>query len=276
MTCVTGDEIMPHIQGESGIDWHYDLEGEGEILLFLHGWGVDKRIWRQQTKHFSQMYKVLSIDLPGHGKSSWVKTSLEVMAKDMQSILVHLQLQDITVVCSSLGGLFALKLYGEHSEEFKRLIFVGSMPKFSKSEDYPYGLDVAKMRKLTEQLELSYPEIVNIFFRSLFTKEERQTRRYKWLQKFRQRTDVPLKGALVEYLDILEHEDLRDILKSVTCPMQFIKGTDDEICDRKTIEFLQEFVPKARFDLFDKCGHFPFLSKPYLFNKVLTNFLEIT
>src|SRR3989338_726223 len=227
---------MPHIKVYSGINWHYDIEGRGEHLLFLHGWGVDKRIWRQQSKFFSQYYRVMTIDLPGHGKSGWKKINLDAV--------------------------------------IKRLVFVGSMPKFSRSADYPHGLDVNKMRKLGGQLDSDYPSVVNVFFRSLFTREERQTRRFKWLQKFRQFEGVPMKQALVEYLDILEQEDLREVLKKVHVPIQFINGRDDEICNKETVTFLKKVRPESRFDFFEQCGHFPFLSKPYEFNQVVEEFLK--
>lgn len=265
---------MPHIKIHSGIDWHYDIEGRGEHILFIHGWGVDKRIWRQQSKFFSQYYRVLTIDLPGHGKSGWKKISLDVMVKDLKTILQILQFSNVSVVGSSLGGLVALKLYDIYPEGVKRLIFVGSMPKFSKSADYPHGLDVEKMRKLDHQLESDYPSIVNIFFRSLFTREERKTRRFKWLQKFRKFERMPMKQALVEYLDILEQEDLREVLKKVHVPVQFINGREDEICTKDTVAFLKTVRPESRFDFFEQCGHFPFLSKPYEFNQVVEEFLK--
>lgn len=267
---------MPHIKGQSGIEWFYDLEGEGEALIFLHGWGVDRRIWRQQSKFFSQKYKVLAIDLPGHGQSGWLKISFTEMAKDLAGVLKDLGLSDISFVGSSVGGMLGLKVYSLAPQIFKRLVLVGSMPKFARSDDYPCGLDVAKIRKLNGQLEFAYPSIVNIFFRSLFTQEERESRRFKWLQKFRQTDEVPMKQALSEYLDILEHQDVRSILKDVKVPMQFINGTGDEICNQQTISFLRQAKPESRFDDFEKCGHFPFLSKPHEFNNVLSEFLDQT
>jgi len=265
---------MPHLKAQSGIEWHYDIEGEGEHLLFLHGWGVDKRIWRQQSKFFSKYYRIMTVDLPGHGKSSWEKVELEVMIKDLKSLLDQMQFGPMTIIGSSLGGLFALKLYELFPDEIQRMIFVGAMPKFSKSEDYPHGLDMDKMRKLGKQLQSDYPTIVNIFFRSLFTKEERQTRRFKWIQKFRRTEPAPMKKALMEYLDILEKEDLREVLKEMKIPIQFINGREDEICSRATVAFLRKLSPESRFDIFEKCGHFPFLSKPYEFNQVMEEFLK--
>jgi len=265
---------VPLIKGKSGIEWFYDIEGEGENLLFIHGWGVDKRIWRQQSKYFSQSYRVMTIDLPGHGKSSWKKVSLEVMALDLKEILQYVNIDRVSIMGSSIGGLMALKLFQICPDIVKKMIFVGSMPKFAKSDDYPYGLDVDNIRKLGSQVDSDYPTIVNVFFRSLFTKEERQSRRFKWLMKFR-RTDVtPMQHALAFYLDILEKEDLRQVLRYVHVPVQFINGREDEICNQKTVEFIKNLAPHARFDYFEKCGHFPFLSKPYEFNEMVESFLK--
>ena len=262
------------IKGKSGIEWNYLLQGEGDVLLFLHGWGADCRIWRQQIKYFSKFYRILSIDLPGHGNSSWQKVSFEEMAEDIVLILQQLNIDKIRLVGSSLGGLLGLKIYQLVPEIFDQLIFVGSLPKFSQAEDYPYGLDVEKIRKLSRQLITDYPSIINIFFRSLFTNEERRTRRFHWIQRFRRVEGLPIKQALGEYLDILEKEDLRFVLKRVIVPVYFINGTEDTICPSSSMVFLKELCPQARFYFFEKCGHFPFLSMPYEFNEVLEKVLK--
>lgn len=265
---------MPQLKTKSGIEWNFDLEGQGEPLLFLHGWSVDRRIWRQQEKHFVNKYKVLAIDLPGHGGSSWKRSQLPEMVHDIKEILDAAKLPQITVVASSLGGMFGLKLYELYPQIVKRMSFVGSMPKFSKSDDYPHGIDVKHIRKLSGQLDTAYPSIVDIFFRSLFTKEERQSRRFHWLQIFRRAQMAPMKQALSEYLDVLEQEDLRLVLPKVKVPMQFINGVEDPICTMQTISYLQKICPQARFDFFEHCGHFPFLSKPHEYNKILEEFLN--
>lgn len=265
---------MPHLKTAQGIEWFYDLEGEGEGILFLHGWGVDRRIFRQQSKYFADQYRVMSIDLPGHGQSSWRKIPLKDMAQSLNDLLEKVGFSSFNVVASSLGGLFALKLYEAAPQKFKRISFVGSLAKFARSDDYPYGLNVAQIRKLNGQLGTAYPSIVNVFFRSLFTKEERESRRFKWLQKFRQTDQVPMREALSEYLDVLEQEDLRHILEKVSVPMQFVFGEGDTICPAHIQHGLKETFPQAHFFTFAKCGHFPFLSQPHAFNDVIEKFLK--
>ena len=85
-----------------------------------------------------------------------------------------------------------------------------------------------------------------------------------------------MQKALLEYLDIMEMEDLREVLRDIKIPLQFINGREDEICDKATVAFLQKISPKSRFDFFEQCGHFPFLTKSYEFNKVIEEFLEET
>lgn len=265
---------MPFLKTKSGINWNYDCEGHGDALVFVHGWGVDKRIWRQQTKYFSQHFRVLTIDLPGHGQSTWLRVSLAQMAEDFNAVTETLNFVRMRIVGSSLGGLLTFKFHALFPEKVQSLTLVGSMPKFSQSDDHPYGLDIERMRILGQQLQSAYPDIVNIFFRSLFTNEERASRRYKWLQKFKKFDGIPEQEALAEYLNILEHEDLREDLKAIKIPLQFINGTEDYICDAETVAFLRSLAPKARFDDFPRCGHFPFLSKPYEFNMLLHDFFK--
>lgn len=265
---------MPIVKTPDGVDWFYEISGDGDShLLFLHGWGVDRRIWRQQIKYFQSSYRVMTVDLPGHGKSSFADISLEMMAQGLREVMVDSGFSPCHVVGSSLGGLLALKFYELFPSAFLRMTFVGSAPKFSRSEDYPYSLDVPRIRKLAGQVESRYPQIVEVFFRSLFTREERAGRRYLWMQKFRNHDlEKPNQNALLEYLDILEKEDLRHVLPRVNVPMQFINGNGDEICTPDTVKYIQTIAPHARYDDFPGCGHFPFLTKPYLFNTVLEDF----
>lgn len=265
---------MPDLIAPSGIAWHYEVEGQGEDLVFFHGWGANLRIWRQQVKYFSQFYRVCSMDLPGHGKSSWHSISLEEMAKDAGWLLERIGVQGMTAVASSFGGLVALKVSGQNPGRIRRMVLVGSQPKFQRSEDYPFGLEAERIKKLAEQLQSDYPSMVHIFFRSLFTPQERRTRRYRWIQTFRQAEDVPEKEALLWALDLLASGDLRSELFSLDVPLQFINGTEDYICPSEMFEYFRRKLPRARFDWFEKCGHYPFLCDPYGFNRVVESFLK--
>ena len=267
---------MPYLKSKVGTNWFYEMEGSGSTLLFLHGWGVNSLIWRQQFKYFSQTHQVIAIDLPGHGKTEWQNMNLTEIAFGIIDIFNQLNLNSVTIVGSSFGGLVGLKIFDIDPRIIRRFVLVGTQAKLSFSEDNLYGMDVQRIRKLANQLETAYPEIINIFFRSLFTKEERESRRFKWLQTFRKTDKIPERAALLNMLDILEKEDLRPVLHRLRIPLQFINGTEDTICPWVMISNLKEKLPQARFEWFTECGHFPFLSKPHEFNQVVEKFLTDT
>ncbi len=265
---------MPFYKTFTNIDWYYELEGEGPSLVFIHGWGVNHRIWRQQVKYFSRKFRVLAVDLPGHGQTQYHTITFADMVYGLIDIVQALGLAPVTIVGSSMGGLVAFKVYDVCPQIIRALVFVGSQPKFSRSQDYPFGLDVPNIRKLAHQIETHYPNMLNIFFRSLFTRQERATRRFKWIQTFRKTDYIPDQKALLEMLDVLEREDLRYVLDKLAVPVQFINGTEDTICPKELFRQIKEKVPSVRLDWFEECGHFPFLSKPMEFNLVMDDFLQ--
>ncbi|MCR4337726.1 MAG: alpha/beta fold hydrolase [Candidatus Omnitrophica bacterium] len=243
-------------------------------MLFLHGWGVDGRIWRQQYKYFSEHYQTIVVDLPGHGKSSWAHVSLERMTQDIYALLDYLKILKTGIVGSSFGGLVGLKMFSLQPSRVSFLVSVGSQPKFINDSQYLFALDQERVNKLADQLSTNYPSMVQIFFRSLFTREERSSRRFRWIQAFRQNEDIPSREALLGVLDILKKEDLREVLSQISIPFQWINGAEDYICSKDLGGYLKEKIPHAQIHLFEKCGHFPFLTKPHEFNQVVEKFLE--
>ena len=264
---------MPFLITNHHIKWHYEISGSGEAIIFIHGFVGSSQWWSAQKSFFETDYHVLSVDLPGHGQSSWGMVNLKDMATDLYQIINTLNLDRINIVASSFGGLVGLELYRLISERTSRISFVGSIPKFAKEPSYPAGLDIDRIRGLSQQLDGDYASIADIFFRSLFTMQEKQSAAFKKAKELRQNDVLPPREALKVFLDILEKTDLRDRLSSVICPVQFITGTDDYICPMPVMEWVAQHMPNARLDFIEGCGHLPFLTKAQQYNDLLENFL---
>ncbi len=264
---------MPFITTQRGLTWHYDVAGEGEALLFIHGFGVSSRLWVSQVEHFSTGFKVITVDLPGHGESAWQDVGLLKMAVDLNFILSKLEVEQVNVIASSFGGLVGLYLFKTGPERIQRMSFVGSLPKFARTADYPAGLDIARIRHLSSQFDGDYQAMLEVFFRSFFSRKDRESERFRWIKQFHKSDAVPQRQALKKFLDILEQEDARDVIVNVNGRVQFINGTDDYIVPMAIMKWLEEMLPHANFDYIDGVGHFPFLTKPREFNELLEGFL---
>ena len=232
------------------------------------------RIWSQQAGFFSRHNRVIAVDMPGHGKSSWHALGLDDMADELCQIVTHAGCGTVAIVSSSFGGLLALRYAARFPQAVRCLIFVGSLPRFIKTKDFPFGLESARVRKLKEQLASDYPAILNVFFRSLLTPAERQNGRGRWLLQCKQGADVAQRPALEHLLSIIEKEDCRKELEGTAIPLQFIHGTEDYISAPAFARYIKERMPGVRVDAIDGCGHFPFLTQPERFNGIVQEFLE--
>ncbi len=267
---------MPFITVKGKRQWFVEDKGKGDTLFFVHGWAADLRIWKQQTEHFSSNYRVISLDLPGHGRSPWDKDmSFEEIVEEMGLVIKQLGVQDITFVASSMGGLFVIAYAMANMDRVKKISFVGSSPMFVKKKDFPYGLSTPRLNKLASQVKEDFPVILSIFFRSLFTVEERESAKFRWLERFQATDDeLPNPQALLRYLEILKNTDLRCIFAELPMPVQFINGDCDYIVSVSYIEEASRLLPKASFVVMKGCGHFPFLSRSKEYNRLLEEFLK--
>ena len=265
---------MPAIKTPQGMRWNYQVKGEGPCLLLLHGWAADGRIWSNQVNYFARCYQVIALDLPGHGRSSWKDMTLEEMAGDIVFLMDALGIRRSNIMTSSMGALVAIQFCAMFSDRVRRLVLGGGLPKFSKSHDFPFGLEVPRIRKLGSQLDTDFPSILNVFYRSLFTIEERESQKFKWLDMFPKPADLPDKEALKFFLRILEKTDLRPMYRGLRMPVMLINGSEDYIAGRDALVFLQKELPRARLEILSGCSHFSFLTREEEFNHKVHEFLK--
>lgn len=113
-------EVMAGVvEAPDGLPIVYDARGAGETtLVFVHCWACDREFWREQIDVFAEEYRVVAIDLAGHGASGAERTSWSIaeLAEDVRAVVEELDLERVILVGHSLGGpvsLLAAPLLGE-------------------------------------------------------------------------------------------------------------------------------------------------------------------
>ena len=255
---------------------YYELSGQGDkTLLFIHGFGGFGGLWRWQIEHFSKKTRVLTIDLPGHGRTPWCPCTLLDIAEMIVDILDREKIDQVSIVASSFGGLVALTLWQQSPERVTALTLTGAVPKFVGTTDFPAGLTSAGIRKLAAQFEGDLGKVLDMFVRSFSTMQERDSSQYALVKALRKDAILPQREALLGFLDILETADVREVLQTVSVPLQFICGDGDYLCPPAVVEVLRGQYPQARFDIFENGGHGVFLTMPERFNQVVGDFLRL-
>lgn len=96
------------VASTDGVPIYYKVAGEGPIsLVFVHGWSCDHTYWSGQLDHFAEDYRVVAVDLAGHGDSGsdrevWTISSL---GSDVLAVIEDMDLDRVVLVGHSMGGL---------------------------------------------------------------------------------------------------------------------------------------------------------------------------
>lgn len=104
---------------------NYEISGDQDTcLVFIHGWNLNLRYWDEQVKYFSGRYRILTLDLAGHGNSSRDRTNwtAESFARDISSILEKESVSQAVLIGHGMGGNIALEVAALAPESIVELI----------------------------------------------------------------------------------------------------------------------------------------------------------
>lgn len=116
------------LQLEAG-QMHYLDEGSGEVILFVHGTPTWSFVWRQQIKSLSRQYRCIAPDHLGFGLSDKpinFSYTPAAHAKNLEALIYHLQLRNITLVVHDFGGPVGMQYALRHPENVKNLVVLNS------------------------------------------------------------------------------------------------------------------------------------------------------
>src|SRR5262249_39087570 len=103
----SGSVVQDFARSGDGVPVAYDVRGRGSTaLVFVHGWCCDRFHWRNQVDAFAPDYRVVAIDLGGHGASGANRKTWDVaaLAGDVEAVLRALRLDRVILVGHSMGG----------------------------------------------------------------------------------------------------------------------------------------------------------------------------
>ncbi|MCU0644886.1 MAG: alpha/beta hydrolase [bacterium] len=106
---------------------YYEMMGEGQPLVLIHGGLLDSRMWDGQFKAFSPGYNVIRYDIRGYGKSALPKGKYSHV-KDLQGLLKFLGIEQAHIIGLSLGGTIAIDFALDYPGKVSSLILVSAVP----------------------------------------------------------------------------------------------------------------------------------------------------
>ena len=258
---------------------YHEVHGSGEEgdLVLLHGWSLNLRVWDGLVRELAPRFRLIAIDLPGHGRSDWDPRAITPAA---QAWRVHETLAPLTgrytLLGWSLGGQLALDLAAALPGGVERLVLITTTPKFLKSSNWRCGTPRPLLARLVHRLHSEGERAVSDFL-ALLVRGSAPGTAARVLSNLRQalRTHgAACPEALTAGLARLRDGDLRPALPRVCVPALVVAGERDHIIRPTAVRALAHALPHARYLEVAGAAHAPFLSHPVQFVRQLSGFLH--
>ncbi|MDX6201157.1 MAG: non-heme chloroperoxidase [Frankiales bacterium] len=227
--------IQVGTENSSPIKLHYEDYGAGKPVVLIHGWPLSSRSWEYQVPALVQAHRrVVTYDRRGFGQSSqpWEGYDYDTLAADLDALLTHLDLREVTLVGFSMGGgevVRYLSTYGT-GRVAKAVLAAAVPPYLYKSDDNPDGgLDDATIGAFEAGVRGDRIAFVDGFATSFFSagktlKVSEEQRLYaRYIAAF-----ASPKGTL-DCIGAFGRTDFRGDLPKVTVPTLVIHGDSDGI-----------------------------------------------
>lgn len=245
--------------------------GEGRPILFVHGFPLDRTMWREQIADLSCDYRCIAPDLRGFGSSSVTegKVTMEQFADDLAALIDALAITEPVVLCGlSMGGYIAWQFARRHAARLMGLILCDTRA-------VPDSAEAAANRlKLAEDVLRTGPELVaNAMLPKLLSDRE-SSPRAKLKDELRQvilNTDP--RGIAAASRGMAERVDARPWLAAINVPSLVLVGEQDVISTPQEMAEIASALPRATFRTIPDSGHLAPLENPDAINLGLRNYL---
>ena len=237
----------------------YEEAGSGKSIVFVHGACENSSFWNHQ-RMLSDHYRVITLDLPGHGRSQGLDSDILVKSySEIVSEFVAMVCPDKAVLVGhSMGGAIALLNAIEHSQNLKAAVIVSSGAKLGVLPSIREGLRV--------RFEVTVIAVVGP--RQFSSKTNLDTIRFVTNEILKCNSYI----AAADY-EACNSFDVRQKLRSINLPILIMAGEEDKMTPVPCSTYLKENIPKSKLVVLRDASHLPMIERPADFNRHLNEFL---
>ncbi len=245
------------IKEEKG--FKYIEEGEGEVLILLHGLMGALSNWEGVIKEFRTRYKVIIPMLPIY-EMPIITTGVKSLAIFLDKFVKFKQLKDFVLIGNSLGGHVALMYVQKHPEQVKAMVLAGSSGlyeesfggSFPKRESYEYIKE--RVSYTFFDPEIATKELVDEVYETVNNREK-------------------VIRVLAMAKSAIRHNMAKDLVK-ISVPACIVWGKDDKVTPPRVAEQFHKLLAGSELHWVESCGHAPMMERPEEFNVILHSFLD--
>lgn len=246
---------------------HYRDEGTGPTLVLLHGVASSLHTWDDWVKRLAPHYRILRIDLPGHGLTGLDPTveryEIAYMIDKLEKFLNKLSIDDIYLAGNSLGGYISWNYALHRPDRVKKMVLLDAA---GFPQDMPFIMNFTALPVIGEIAGVAMPKMfVDLNINAAFGDSDKVT------DELQQRYfDLTMrKGnreALVNVFRTMKEQSqnphLGDRVKEITIPTLLMWGDQDEWVPLEIMQQFHQALPNSQTIVYEGVGHMPMEELP--------------
>lgn len=247
-------------------------EGQGDPILFVHGFPLDHTMWKQQISVLSATYRCLAVDLRGFGKSTATNgtVTMEQMADDLAALLDKLEItQPVTLCGLSMGGYVAWQFWERHRNKLARLILCDTRAIADTDKARADRLITADKVEAEGTSQLAEAMLPKMYAKST------QHQQPDLIENTRKTIlESSPTGVAAAARGMAARPDVTKWLPAITVPVLLLTGEHDSISTVDEMAEINRMLPKSKHVVIDNAGHMAPQEQPQATNRAILDFLS--
>lgn len=248
----------------------YLQRGKGKTVVLLHGFLGSAEIWKEQIEDLSRSYRVVAIDLPGHGHSDCLgyAHSMELMANAVKAVLDHLKLKRYVVIGHSMGGYVGLAFAERYPDNLRGLCLF-------HSTGYPDSAERKKERSRAVELVRQNRKLyTQSTIKGLFAQKNLKYLKKEVAFSNRIASSTSRQGMAAGLLGMRDRPSRDIVLGLVRYPILMVLGEHDKLLPPGQLLEQSKQLSNGETLYLEHDAHMGFLESPKVVNKALRRFLR--
>ncbi len=244
---------------------------EAPVIIFIHGFPLNKSMWDKQADYFKENYRVITYDIRGHGSSDAGSDIflIEIFVNDLFGLMDKLELDKVFLCGLSMGGYIALKAIEKHPHRFEALILCDTQCTDDTSEAKENRMKTIENIKENGPHQFAEESLKNLFAVESFSTKKRE------IAAVREMIMNTNQQSLCNTLHALaERKETCSKLQGINVPVLIMVGIEDKITPPAAARVMHEKIPNSILAIIEHAGHLTNMENPVEFNNQLEKFLH--
>ena len=269
----------------NGLKLSYLIYGTGFPVIFIHGYGAKKEIWRTQVVDISKKFKAITFDLRGTGKSDRpnIPYTMNMLADDVKGLMDFIGVDKAHLIGRSFGGMIAQHFVLKYPDKVDKLILIAT--NFGRTDtdwvEIPKKGRLEEIETIKHDPQKAFKQKSRWVFHVKFRKEMEANPSKKFFNIFsmedliRESTINPSRSQdVINQAEAMKTHYTLERLHEIKNKTLLIAASHDRQTPVSVMTEMRKRIPNSELKVINEAGHFMTLSRASEVNEIILNFLN--